>query len=156
MEMNKYSMRINEDYYDNIERSDIESDVSDTLDRELRQEMMLKCIEDVCNENRPEWNVTEFPDAIYKVTDWDDLDRLILDTMEIYGNDCNLNWIDVSEMTEMDELFSNGCCGKFKGDISRWNVSRVNNMNRMFCESEFNGDISGWNVSRVTNMCEMF
>ena len=51
-------MRINEDYYDNIERSDIESDVSDTLDRELRQEMMLKCIEDVCDAKRPEWDVT--------------------------------------------------------------------------------------------------
>ena len=90
------------------------------------------------------------------MTDWDELDRLILNTMEIYGNNCNLNWIDVSEMTEMDELFSENCCGKFKGDISRWDVSKVKTMCMMFYGSEFNGDISGWNVSRVEIMCEMF
>jgi hypothetical protein len=149
-------MRINEDFYDNIERSDIETNVSDTLDREILQEMMLKCIEDVRNEKRPEWDVTEFPDAIYKVTDWDDLDLLILDTMEIYGNDCNLNWIDVSEMTEMDELFSENNCGEFNGDISRWDVSRVKNMSSMFYKSKFNGKISGWDVSRVEDMSYMF
>jgi surface protein len=30
----------------------------------------------------------------------------------------------------------------FNGDISKWNVSNVTTMKRMFEESKFNGDIS--------------
>jgi surface protein len=35
---------------------------------------------------------------------------------------------------------------QFNGDISRWDVSAVTNMDNMFCESQFNGDISSWVV----------
>ena len=35
----------------------------------------------------------------------------------------------------------------FNGDISKWDVSNVNNMDSMFRDSEFNGDISKWELS---------
>ena len=46
----------------------------------------------------------------------------------------------------MSALFESS---RFNGDISKWDVSNVRNMNEMFCDSEFNGDISKWNVSNV-------
>ena len=45
----------------------------------------------------------------------------------------------------------------FNGDISKWDVSRVTNMEEMFYyASEFNGDLTKWDVSRVTTMRSMF
>ena len=44
----------------------------------------------------------------------------------------------------------------FNGDISKWDVSNVTNMEDMFFRSEFNGDILNWDVSNVTNMASMF
>ena len=44
----------------------------------------------------------------------------------------------------------------FNGDISQWNTSRVEDMDRMFYESKFNGDISQWNVLNVKDMTGMF
>ena len=45
---------------------------------------------------------------------------------------------------------------EFNGDISKWNVGKVKDMDRMFRRSKFNKDISKWNVSSVTNMRYMF
>ena len=43
------------------------------------------------------------------------------------------------------------------GEISRWNLSKVTNMSKLFqSHSTFNDDISNWNVSNVTNMYRMF
>jgi surface protein len=44
----------------------------------------------------------------------------------------------------------------FNGDISKWDVSNVENMYEMFKGSTFNGDISKWDVSNVENMERMF
>ena len=45
----------------------------------------------------------------------------------------------------------------FNGDLSKWNVSNVRNMEYMFgYAKKFNGDLSKWNVSNVTNMYDMF
>ncbi|MDB9721298.1 BspA family leucine-rich repeat surface protein, partial [Winogradskyella sp.] len=45
----------------------------------------------------------------------------------------------------------------FNGDISNWDVSRVNTFDNMFSNAQkFNQDISSWNVSNVTNMTGMF
>ena len=46
---------------------------------------------------------------------------------------------------------------KSVGDISKWDVSKVTDMNSMFysCES-FNQDISGWDVSSVIHSTYMF
>ena len=45
---------------------------------------------------------------------------------------------------------------KFDGDISKWNVSKVEDMDHMFKNSEFNRDISKWNVSKVKYMSRIF
>merc|ERR1719181_1954405 len=55
----------------------------------------------------------------------------------------------------MSRLFSGAKL--FRGDISKWDVSNVRDMNGMFHSAElFNSDISKWDVSRVGNMDHMF
>ena len=54
----------------------------------------------------------------------------------------------------MSDLF-NGII-YFNGDISKWNVCKVENMMFMFMKSPFNVDISKWNVCNVTYMSDMF
>ena len=69
------------------------------------------------------------------------------------------NW-DVSQVTDMQEMFQNtyvGAKGTFNEPIGNWNVSSVKNMFRMFSRArEFNQDVSNWDVSSVTNMANMF
>ena len=91
--------------------------------------------------------------GIYKVSDHDELKDLIEYFTEQFGNGCTLNWIDVSNVTDMISMFANS---KFNGDISQWDVSNVTNMNYMFSHSKFTGDISQWDVSNVTSMYGMF
>ena len=91
--------------------------------------------------------------GIYKVSDHNELKELIEYFTEQFGDKCNLNWIDVSNVTNMDDMFNES---QFNGDISQWDVSNVTNMSGMFMYSKFNGDISQWDVSNVTDMNSMF
>ena len=91
--------------------------------------------------------------GIYKVSDHDELKNLIDYFTEQFGDECNLNWINVNNVTDMNRMFY---MSAFNGDISQWDVSNVTDMREMFSYSEFNGDISQWNVSKVTNMREVF
>ena len=83
-----------------------------------------------------------------------------------YYPEHSMNWLDVSEITDMSQLFRSytesdnmilqSYNNIYNGDISRWDVSNVRNMRGMFESSIFNGDISDWDVSNVMTMESMF
>ena len=79
--------------------------------------------------------------------------------VDAHGNGVNLNYIDVSGIRDMSDLFKSSDYNfrEFNGDISGWDVSQVINMESMFSAAEsFNQDISKWDVSQVTSMKNMF
>ena len=82
-----------------------------------------------------------------------ELMEIIREIIAEKGPNCDLNFIDVSNITDMSYLFWKT---KFDGDISKWDTSNVTNMCGMFQKCSFNGDISKWNVSNVKNMAAMF
>ena len=89
--------------------------------------------------------------------------KIVVDEIERLGVDADLNHIDVSEVEYMTNLFRCDAAGQFNPesginpDISKWNVSKVRDMNCMFlgCES-FNGDLSNWNFENIKNIGGMF
>ena len=123
----------------------------------------------------------------YKVKDFSELVHIIADIKKQLYKDkvdaFNLNWIDISNVTMLDQLFNVGTfnsqyifwdvsdwdtshvtsmVGTFNGckdicDLSKWDTSKVTSMVNMFygC-STFNGNISNWNVSKVTRFDSMF
>jgi len=79
--------------------------------------------------------------------------KLIAANIKHFGPNCNLNYIDVSAVTDMSDVFM---ASEFNGDISKWDVSSVTDMRYMFYQSKFAGDISDWDVDNVYNMYNMF
>jgi len=53
--------------------------------------------------------------GIYKPKNKRELQRIIKRCIKFFGNECDLNWIDVSNITNMSELFR---LSEFNGDIS--------------------------------------
>ncbi len=111
-----------------------------------------------------EYIISKSTKAIHIIHATDEtIKKIVKDELDRLGHDANLNHIDVSEVTNMDDLFS---CheidlgSKYKDlnpDISEWNVSKVRNMQRIFafCKN-FNQDISRWDVRKVEDMYYMF
>lgn len=123
----------------------------------------------------------------YKVKYFSELVHIIADIKQQLYKDkvdaFNLNWLDISNVTMLDQLFNVGTfnrqyifwdvsdwdtshvtsmVGTFNGckdicDLSKWNTSKVTSMVNMFygC-STFNGNISNWDVSKVTRFDSMF
>ena len=89
----------------------------------------------------------------FTVKDREELERLIRAMIDRDGPNCDLNFIDVSKVTDMHCLFLSS---NFNGDISKWNVSNVTDMHAMFMSSSFNGEIGEWDMSNVSDMSEMF
>ena len=62
---------------------------------------------------------------------------------------------DVSQVTNIDDMFCNAA--SFNGNLSRWNVSQVTDMSHMFeGATAFSGDLSQWDISNVASMSHMF
>lgn len=123
----------------------------------------------------------------YKVKDFSELVHIIADIKQQLYKDkvdaFNLNWLDISNVTMLDQLFNVGTfnrqyifwdvsdwdtshvtsmAGTFNGckdicDLSKWDTSKVTSMVNMFygC-STFNSNISNWDVSKVTRFDSMF
>src|SRR5574344_876257 len=85
-----------------------------------------------------------------------ELMRIIIDTIRKEGDECDLNFIDVSRIKDMSEVFYANGFNYFNGDISKWDTSKVTDMSDMFMYSYFNQDISKWNTSNVKDMSKMF
>ena len=69
--------------------------------------------------------------------------------------DADLNDIDVSNITDMSNLFWG--LDPHNIDISEWDVSNVETMKNMFLNCEnFNSDLSLWDVSNVQDMSDIF
>lgn len=123
----------------------------------------------------------------YKVKDFSELVHIIADIKQQLYKDkvdaFNLNWLDISNVTMLDQLFNVGTfnrqyifwdvsdwdtshvtsmTGTFNGckdicDLSKWDTSKVTSMVNMFYEcSTFNGNISNWDVSKVNRFDSMF
>lgn len=98
---------------------------------------------------------------IIKTTD-ETIQDIVLDELDRLGHDADLNHIDVSEVTDMSDLFN---CEDYLGskyrdlnpDISHWDVSNVVNMSCMFYNCQkFNQDITQWKVDKVKYTDNMF
>ena len=77
----------------------------------------------------------------------------IFDDAKSFNGDI-LKW-DVSSVTNMESMFNKAT--SFNSDISTWDVSRVTNMAWMFWgATSFNNDISPWDASSVASMQDMF
>ena len=73
----------------------------------------------------------------------------------ILDENINLGDIDTSLITDMSDLFAWTKRKDFSG-ISNWNVSKVKDMNSMFCLcKDFNEPIGCWDVRKVENMDRM-
>lgn len=67
------------------------------------------------------------------------------------------NTYDVSQITNMSDLFDHDELREFNEPIGKWNVSNCTEMYRMFATTTaFNQPIGDWKVDNVTNMNGMF
>ena len=94
----------------------------------------------------------------YHPKDKTELKRVIKKCIYERGENANLNDIDVSNITDMSNLFEDLDSNIINNiNISEWDVSNVTNMESMFNGCiKFNSDLSGWNVSKVQDFHSTF
>ncbi|BAV94772.1 BspA family leucine-rich repeat surface protein [Ichthyobacterium seriolicida] len=102
--------------------------------------------------------VTDSKEQIIEISSWGDLR---FGNAGGYLKDCEklsslpLEGPDLEGVTDLSEMFYGARV--FNGDISNWNVSKVENMSGMFRNAlAFDKELNAWDVSSVTNMSEMF
>ncbi len=94
-------------------------------------------------------------DFLLHVADKPALVAEIKKAIDAYGATADLNYIDTSDITDMNELFY--YVSTFNGDVSKWDTSKVTTMLGMFyAASAFNQSLNSWDVSKVTNVSNMF
>lgn len=90
-------------------------------------------------------------------TSYTELMQLIGQEIRTQGPDADLNFIDISLITDMMGLFENTGYEIRNIKIDEWDTSNVTDMSHMFYNcTRFNCDISKWDVSNVTDTTEMF
>lgn len=82
---------------------------------------------------------------------------LIEKHMRCYGHICDLNNIDISAIDDLSLLFfEHRYLNQFNGDISTWNVEKVQWMDFMFSYSMFNHSLDLWNPQQLDSLNDMF
>ena len=94
---------------------------------------------------------------VVRATTLVELRQLIGQELRRQGPDADLNFIDISLITDMMGLFENTGYEIRNIKIDEWDTSNVTDMSHMFYNcTRFNCDISKWDVSNVTDTTEMF
>ena len=63
---------------------------------------------------------------------------------------------NVSKVTDMNYMFADSEFTGENGDISKWDVSSVEDAEKMFAYSKFNNDISNWVFKPTHNIRGIF
>ena len=98
----------------------------------------------------------------YKVKDFSELVHIIADIKQQLYKDkvdaFNLNWLDISNVTMLDQLFNVGTFNRqyIFWDVSDWDTSHVTSMIGTFNGCKDICDLSKWDTSKVTSMVNMF
>lgn len=98
----------------------------------------------------------------YKVKDFSELVHIIADIKKQLYKDkvdaFNLNWLDISNVTMLDQLFNVGTFSSqyIFWDVSDWDTSHVTSMTGTFNGCKDICDLSKWDTSSAENLSYMF
>jgi surface protein len=155
--LNSKGIALYNDFMDFIEDTQTQSVISKVENLVDDYSEYLDSLEEyIKNTSKQKSKTTVQPKSKYELV------RIIKDYCEKNGWNSDLNFIDTSLITDMRFLFGildeeGYGLDRFNGDISKWDVSNVKDMEYMFCNATtFNQPLNNWNVSNVDNMFGMF